>query len=547
MIKKTKILYLLTLLFAITFCNVYSQSVSFTEANKVATNFFHSVNPSLDLNSKNTTIKIHLTYIEKEDGDNVFYVFNLDSHKGWVILSGQQNVFPIIAYSLDDTLDILLASQPPAFTSYINYIKAQIKIANTEQSIVKSNVADKWNYYLNFKNEQNLLNKVQSTLPLITATWDQGCYYNALCPTDVDAGYCNHAPTGCVATAMAQIMKYWNFPTVGKGSHTYNFASYTNLSADFGSTTYNWVLMPNKVISANSAVATLMYHCGISVGMGYAKNGSSSFMISSDSTYSAQSAFIRNFGYDSYIIRGLNRSSYSDANWIQLIKNEIDSLRPVQYSGFDPKNGGHSFVCDGYDANNLLHMNWGWSGQFNGYFNINNLAAGGSAFNNSQQAIVGIRPCLKNNFIVKEASNSCANDGEITTSNVCGTTPFKYKWSTGDTTQSVSGLSVGNYSATITDVFGSSEMLTTTVNYPKAITINPNPVIDDIIVGFPDCSAFGGGSIQIYSVNGRLIKKLSINSNLTTINISTFPSGMYVVKVIDVKNSKVAIKKIIKV
>jgi len=191
---------------------------------------------------------------------------------------------------------------------------------------------------------------------------------------------------------MAQIMKFWSYPTTGSGFHSYNHSRYGTLSANFGSTTYDWSAMPNNVTSANNAVATLMYHCGVSVDMNYgvsATGGSGAYhtdVVTALKTY---------FGYSSGVKREL-RSSYSQSQWISLLKNELNAGRPIQYAGYG-SGGGHSFVCDGYDNNDFFHFNWGWGGSSDGYFSVNalnpgNLGAGGGSggFNSNQEIIVGI-------------------------------------------------------------------------------------------------------------------------------------------------------------
>jgi hypothetical protein len=154
--------------------------------------------------------------------------------------------------------------------------------------------------------------------------------------------------------------------------------------------------MPNSVTSSNNAVATLMYHCGVSVDMGYGV-GSPNGNGSSAQTLDVVNALKNYFNYDNSI-QGLYRSSYSDAQWISLLKVELNSNRPIQYAGTGNL-GGHSFVCDGYDNSNYFHFNWGWSGSSDGYFNLNALnpgslgtGGGSGGFNSNQRAIVGIKP-----------------------------------------------------------------------------------------------------------------------------------------------------------
>jgi hypothetical protein len=205
---------------------------------------------------------------------------------------------------------------------------------------------------------------------------------------------------------MAQVMKFWNYPTTGTGFHSYNHSTYGTLSANFGSTTYNWTNMPNQLTSAStstqrSAVATLMYHCGVSVDMNYgvaSEGGSSAYVISSASavTHCTEYALKTYFGYKS-TLQGIKKANYTNTNWINILKTELNAGRPMVYAGFG--DGGHCFVCDGYDNNNFFHFNWGWGGSYDGYFTLDALnpgsggIGGGSySYNDGQQAVIGIEP-----------------------------------------------------------------------------------------------------------------------------------------------------------
>jgi hypothetical protein len=214
---------------------------------------------------------------------------------------------------------------------------------------------------------------------------------NAMCP--------GGSASGCVPTAMSQIMKYWNYPTKGSGLYSYNHTTYGTLSANFGNTTYQWASMPNIVSSSNSAVATIMYHAGVSIRANYSTSGTGAYVISALSPYTncAEYAFKTYFGYKS-TLQGVQRSSYTDANWITLLKNELNASRPILYAGYGD-GGGHAFIFDGYDNSNYFHVNWGWGGYYDGYFSVNSLdpdgvgtGGGTGAFNSGHHAIIGVEP-----------------------------------------------------------------------------------------------------------------------------------------------------------
>ena len=228
--------------------------------------------------------------------------------------------------------------------------------------------------------------------PLLTTTWDQYPYYNSLCPN----GPNGQTVTGCVATAMGQIMKYWNWPDTGAGSHSYIENEYGLLSADFGATTYDWEHMPDYLNASSTstevtAVATLLYHCGVAVNMDYgtvAQGSGALHEAMGDLSHPCAENALRNYFKYSPALWNIVRINFTDNEWAALLKNEIDHLQPILYSGTDPSYVGHEFICDGYDTTGFFHFNWGWSGTDNGFFSLGNI----NSFNSSQNALIGIVP-----------------------------------------------------------------------------------------------------------------------------------------------------------
>ena len=319
--------------------------------------------------------------------DSEFYIFNAGS-SCFVIVSGNDDVLPILGYSTSSAFDP--QNIPHNFAKWLENYKAQVRYATENQISATQEINRQWQALEHSESiEQN--RSSESVNPLLQTTWNQAPYYNAMCP--------GGSVTGCVATAMAQVMKYWDYPATGSGFHSYNNANYGTLSANFGSTNYDWTSMPNNVSSPNAAVATLMYQVGVSVDMQYSPQESNAYLISSGSpvTNCAEYALKTYFGY-SPNLQGVQRSAYTDSQWINLVETELNAQRPVLYAGFGT-GGGHCFVADGYDNNNFIHMNWGWGGQDNGYFQVDALnpgslgiGGGDGGFNNGQQAIIGIQP-----------------------------------------------------------------------------------------------------------------------------------------------------------
>lgn len=330
-------------------------------------------------------------------GYSEFYIFNNEDGKGFVIIAADDCVTPILGYSYDN--NFAAENLPPNLKGWLDGYAEQIQAAVETRVIATEEIRTEWGC---LRQSQNLpIRSETQVYPLIATTWGQSPYYNALCPFDYY--YNQRTVTGCVATAMAQIMKYWSYPEHGFGSHSYvpeNHPEYGTQYADFSSTTYQWSSMPNNVTSNNTAVATLMYHCGVSVEMNYdvsSNGGSGAYVLDfGQNRPCAENALKTYFNYKN-TLHGEEKENYSDSQWIAILKNELNNARPMLYAGFGT--GGHAFVCDGYNYNNFFHFNWGWSGagqgsNNNAFYNINDLTPEGTSFNfsSNQQAIIGIEP-----------------------------------------------------------------------------------------------------------------------------------------------------------
>ncbi len=229
-----------------------------------------------------------------------------------------------------------------------------------------------------------------SVAPLLTTAWNQSEPYNNLCPNDSKG---KHYPSGCVATALAQILYYHQYPTTGKGQKQYSFQPSDGigqlLSANFGETTYQWSMMKDVYASGNysdeeaTAVATLMLHCGVAVEMQYTPTGSGAY------SKEARVGMITYFGYHPNM--GIAyRAYYSQKEWMNMLYSEINLNRPVYYAGSDASRGGHAFVIDGYAQDGMVHVNWGWGPTGgDGYYDIALLNPSGYQFSVSQSMLTG--------------------------------------------------------------------------------------------------------------------------------------------------------------
>jgi len=366
-------------------------------AKKLAENFWKENHIMAVRNGKvflNKTDNAQFVNVAPQCGYSEFYIFNNNVGKGYVIIAADDCVTPILGYSYENNFDAEIL--PPNLKSWLDGYALQISAAVSIKAPATEEIRKDWEC---LRQGKALPIKSETAVsPLVATKWSQSPYYNALCPYDNNAH--ERTVTGCVATAMAQVMKYWNYPEHGYGSHSYvpsSHPEYGSLYADFSSVNYQWSSMPNTVNSSNNAVATLMYHCGVSVDMMYGITaapdyGSAAYIIDYDGNGHpcAEIALKTYFGYKN-TLHSIEKSNYTDSQWSNLLKNELDNGRPMVYGGFG-NSGGHAFVCDGYNNSGYFHFNWGWGGYYDDYFYINNLNPSSNNFTSNQQAIIGIEP-----------------------------------------------------------------------------------------------------------------------------------------------------------
>lgn len=410
---KKRLLLACALLMTVT--ALFAERVSEEDAALVANNFMSaSVSVSGAKRSPKMVLKKSASAAESQ-----FYVYE-NPGGGWVMVSASDAVQPILAYSKTGFFNV--ESQPDNVKNWLGKYEKQIKYAEDNGIIATNKVAEEWKALRTTPPVTAMGNVVVE--PLIKTTWDQDDPYWQYTPS-----YNNQKTyVGCVATAMAQVMNYWQWPVKGTGSYSYSSdALGLSCSADFGNTTYDWTNMvdhyttyytgPNThsvstpTTAQKTAVATLMYHCGVAVEMDYnvaSAGGSGAATIypnaSMTSLRCAAYALINNFGYKSSKLKcyyrpgGYGYSVVDSATWVNLLMTELDAARPIMYAGSD-SDGGHSFVCDGYDDKGYFHFNWGWSGYCDGYYTVNNMVtstggagAGNGSYNDDQDIIIGIVP-----------------------------------------------------------------------------------------------------------------------------------------------------------
>ena len=328
---------------------------------------------------------------------NEIYLVTPVDGAGYVLVSADDCVIPVLAYSEEEPFQT--TGMPENVQSWLDGYSGEIAwhiAAGTAQS---PEVAAMWQGTPAPKEAPS------SIAALMSTRWNQNPLYNNLCPSNSSG----QAVAGCVAIATAQVMKYWNHPLIGHGSHSYTCGTFGILSANF-QTEYQWPRMPNALgwgSTSNqvNAVATLAYHVGVAVEMNYGVNSSGSHVLAvGGAGYPSTENALKSYFRYSPRMHGVHKVSYTDSQWDSIMIQEISHSRPVIYVGYD-NDGGHAFVIDGYratfdaDGHRYFHVNWGWGGSNDGYYTLNNLApgsggAGGGSyvFTSNNAALIGIEP-----------------------------------------------------------------------------------------------------------------------------------------------------------
>jgi hypothetical protein len=393
-----------------------ARKISVETAVEVASQLYRELNDALFIRSGYEK-PVTLVYAAKPDEattltpemtpDAYYYVFNSTGKKGFFIISGDDRARPVLGYSTESSFDTMRL--PANIKAWMDNYRDEIVSLVNENPDIPSD--PQWQQLANG------MPSLRSEKILYTASWDQDYPYNIQCPV-LPGG---KAITGCVATSMAIVMKYHadrGYRAYGTGSHSYNDDGRT-YSVNFGS--YDWANMPDRVEDFTAdiqreAVARLMYHCAVSIESDFESDGTGSY------NWNTSVALTSFFGFDGklgYIKKG----NYSDSDWKNLVRNEIDAERPVIYDG----NGnigtaGHSFLLTGYNDNDMYFFNWGWGGNYNGWYALSALTpAIGHNYSSSQGMVAGIQPAtgeLISNLRFANGRNQEVNpDGIVKTEN----------------------------------------------------------------------------------------------------------------------------------
>ena len=344
-----------TLLFvaALSVLSMSAAPVDMEQARKIALSFIKSNYPQTRSGQETLTLvwTDGVTGTRSGNSDAIaseptFYVFDRTDAPGFVVVAGDDAVYPILGYGREQTFS--KEGMPSNLRAWFDNYQRQINWLRSHNKQASAATRAAWE-----KLGNGSLQLKSTGVELTTVLWDQMTPYNNLCPEVSD----QRTPTGCVATSTAIAMQYHQWPDVGEGSHSYTTKTYNlSLSATFD-TPYQWNNMPATYTAGQYTdqqaqnVATLMYDCGVFSDMDYAPGNSGALMLT------AAQGLVNYMKYDKSL-HVLQRENYQTAEWESIIKGELDNNRPVVYGGENDQKEGHQFIIDGYNTADYYHVNW---------------------------------------------------------------------------------------------------------------------------------------------------------------------------------------------
>lgn len=352
------------------FGGVFAQNVPFRDAQRAAEGLFALQQKRLS----------HCVDVAVSGNDTLYYVFNAEN--GFAVIAADRRVPPVLAFS--DREPFRPGEVIPPVKMWLDHYRTQLAELKAQPAGLQ---AEHPAWARLARGGRPLRDEQHFVEPLVRSHWGQGKFYNYYCPEDF-SGENNHVVTGCVATAMAQLIYYFRFPETGIGSYSYTDENYGVQSADYGATHYNYEAMCDKPTAINPDICTLMHHCGVGVNMVYGPDGSGMY------NHSAARVLRTFFKYNpatEYLFR-----DSTQLDWDSVIVWHLERRIPMYYAGWsNPNINGHGFLCDGYqivDSAYYYHFNFGWDGSYNNYFYTNQLNLIGTHFNLAQELIVNCYP-----------------------------------------------------------------------------------------------------------------------------------------------------------
>ncbi|MEA3447048.1 MAG: C10 family peptidase [Bacteroidota bacterium] len=359
---KIKFLLIVLLLGGMGFLN--AKEVPQHLAEKVAKNFFYQhVNQVKSM--EYADINLSLVSVNNKEAHTTYYAFDINNNQGFILVSADDGAKPVLAYAFKGHFNE--GNMHPGQAEMLDWYANQIAYIANNNITSDKETTSQWQALSEYTPEKGI-KTLRNVEPLLLSEWNQGYPYNQMCPEDPD-GIAGHVPVGCVATAMGQVMKYWDYPETGTGSKTHWSYNYGSFTVNFANQTYNWAGIPLSGNGLNDELAKINFHMGVAVEMQWGPDGSGS------QTSKVVTALEDYFQYDESC-QLVNKSSYTDAEYKDILRTQLDNQYPMVYSGTPESGfGGHAWNCDGY-MNDEFHMNWGWgSNGGNGYYTLDDLTS----------------------------------------------------------------------------------------------------------------------------------------------------------------------------
>jgi len=361
--------------------SLFGQSLDIKMHQK-AEQFMFNLAADTDNAKQNFSVSNSYAFYDAEERPAVF-VFNFEGG-GFLILSAEDNVYPVLGYAYKNQCP--KDDLPYGFEIWIQNIVHQIEAVRTYNLRADERIAQAWEIF-HHRPEDFRANREDGVEPMLHTTWNQGKYYNSACPDD-PAGPDKHALTGCVATALGQLMNYFRYPQQGTGYYSYTDPTYGFLECNFSEQHYDYDAMSANLETYNPDVAEFLHHIGVSVDMQYGPNGSG--MTNHKGAYTLRTYF----GYADTTRYYFRDSLDETFDWTGMLIDHLDQGIPLYYAGWSDTvfQMGHAFIADGYEDSTFFHFNWGWGGSSDGYFNLNALTPSGSDFTLLHEAIAYATP-----------------------------------------------------------------------------------------------------------------------------------------------------------
>ncbi len=374
---------------------IYGGNISEKVAKKVAKNYYFQAIKSIDHKKDIKFESINMSCIKNPSLDETcsLYIYNINNDEGFIIISSDDNIKPVLAYSFETGFNI--GNVSPAQKYMLDYYSYMNFEARKNKLLVSNDVRSEWEELIKYNPNQNLKTKSTVTGLLEPIEWNQSSPYNSMCPEASGSyeGYGGRCPVGCSAIAMLQIMKYYNWPSTGTGSYTHyswENGGFDDFTVNFGQNTYDWYSVPNIGQHQNDELAKICFQAGVAVKMQWSPEGSGAW------PGDVASAMVNYFSYEDNIDY-IYKNDYSEEDWKSILRSQIDDSKPIFYAGYSDE-AGHAWNCDGYQDNDYFHMNWGWGGFGNGFYTLDALGtsatpgSGEGNYSQNQQALINIYP-----------------------------------------------------------------------------------------------------------------------------------------------------------